>query len=107
MALDKKHAALERLQPDIAIVSECANGEILKRKAPEFSPSSQTWIGDNPNKGLGVFTFGSYVGDLSPIHDSNIPFIAPSSSKVPHRLICSLFWLAMQNQIRMQRVWDL
>ena len=29
-------------------------------KSPEFAPSDALWIGDNSNRGLGVFSFGQY-----------------------------------------------
>ena len=39
MVFDRKYQALERLRPDIAVIPECANPDILRRKAPLFKPS--------------------------------------------------------------------
>jgi len=56
----RKTAALTALAPDVAIVQECSDLAILARKAPAFAPTSAVWTGDNPHRGLGVFSFGSY-----------------------------------------------
>lgn len=50
--------ALLALCPDIAVISECATPEILlKRGARGISGVQALWMGQNPNKGLGVFAF--------------------------------------------------
>src|SRR5216684_4827436 len=54
----RKLESLATLAPDIAIVSECASLEILARKVPGLRPTSAVWVGSNPHKGLGVFSFG-------------------------------------------------
>ena len=77
MAFHKKYTQLLALRPDIAIIPECASPELLALRAPEFAPSSSIWIGRNRHKGLGVFTFGAFHGELSPIYENDIPFIAP------------------------------
>lgn len=77
MAFHRKFEHLLALKPDIAVISECANPEIILQKAPRFTPSSSTWIGDDHNKGLGVFTFGAFRGIISPIYRKDFPFIAP------------------------------
>jgi exodeoxyribonuclease III len=77
MALHKKYEHLLALQPDIAVISECANVELLSVGGPEFKPCSSVWIGDNTHKGLGVFTFGAFRGSLSSIYETDFPFIAP------------------------------
>jgi hypothetical protein len=66
-AVHRKLTALERLHPDIAIISECANESVLRTKAGSLmdSVSSMTWMGNDPNKGLAVLAFGSY--ELEPV----------------------------------------
>src|SRR6202022_3897400 len=53
---------LATLQPDIAVVSECANEAILRAKSGFMMAgvSSMTWVGDACNKGLAVLAFGDY-----------------------------------------------
>jgi endonuclease/exonuclease/phosphatase family protein len=78
MGFQRKYEHLLALRPDIAIIPECANLERLSENAPTFKPSSSIWIGENPRKGLGVFTFGAFGGFLSHCYeDGPYPFIAP------------------------------
>lgn len=83
MAFDRKLSRLLALEPDVAIISECAHTDILRRKTPNFRPSGQAWVGENPNKGLAVFTFGAY--SISSVSDlgSMFPYIAPMKIKGP------------------------
>jgi exodeoxyribonuclease-3 len=58
MALHAKHERLLSLRPDVAVVPECAEPDILRRKAPDFRFADCEWRGSGKDKGLGVFTFG-------------------------------------------------
>jgi endonuclease/exonuclease/phosphatase family protein len=77
MALQDKYERLLALTPDLAIVPECANVDLLRKKAPNFSATSSVWIGDNHNKGLGVFTFGSFTAKQSEIYKDHFPHVLP------------------------------
>ena len=77
MALHDKYEHLLALAPDIAIIPECANVDVMREKAPNFLPSSSIWFGDNPHKGLGVFTFGAYGVVQSDIYQNDFPHIGP------------------------------
>ncbi len=57
-ALHDKYERLLALEPDIAVVPECAEPDALRRLAPGFTFSDCEWGGTNPGKGLGVFAFG-------------------------------------------------
>jgi len=92
MAFHRKFERLLQLRPDIAVVPECADPNVLARKAPGFAPTTQTWIGDNPNKGLGVFTFGSYCGSLAPIYRPDFPYLAPVNISGPVQLNLIAVW---------------
>lgn len=59
-ALHQKCHVLEELKPDIAIIPECAAPNVLTSKAPDFKFNQCIWDGRNPNKGLGVFSFGDF-----------------------------------------------
>ena len=62
MALHRKADALLVLRPDIAVVCECARPEILARRGAAFLETcSSAWMGDNPQKGLGVFAFNGFT----------------------------------------------
>jgi exodeoxyribonuclease-3 len=57
MGLAHKYRQLLSLNPDLAIVPECAEPSVIRSKACEFMPTSSVWIGANIHKGLGVFSF--------------------------------------------------
>jgi hypothetical protein len=44
MEFHNKYESLLALGPDIAIVPECANIELLKNSSPDFKPTSTIWI---------------------------------------------------------------
>jgi exodeoxyribonuclease-3 len=73
----RKLAALHALAPDVAIIPECCSLEILSRKAPDLRPTSALWIGSNPNKGLGVFSFGQFRLARDDTYDPSIRFALP------------------------------
>ena len=77
MALHRKYDELLALEPDIAVIPECANSKLLEKNAPKFKPKSMVWVGDKPQKGLGVFTFKTFIAIEQPIHRGDIPYIAP------------------------------
>ena len=66
MALRLKFDRLRSLRPDVAVVQECADPDAVgKGWRPDCT--SYDWIGFNPDKGLGIFTFG----DLALTRHSN------------------------------------
>jgi exodeoxyribonuclease-3 len=77
MAFHRKYEKLLALQPDVAVIPECGSIDVLRRRAPNFQPTSAIWIGDNDLKGLGVFTFGSYRAERSNLYRDNCPYIVP------------------------------
>ena len=78
MALHRKAGALLALRPDIAIVSECARPDIMCRRAPiDWFEADPVWIGNNPNKGLGVFTFNGYTATQHDTFHHTLKYIAP------------------------------
>jgi endonuclease/exonuclease/phosphatase family metal-dependent hydrolase len=81
----KKLESLAALAPDVAIVSECARLEILASKAPRLQTTSALWVGANPQKGLGVFSFGPYhlVRDDG-AYDPSITFALPVRVEGPN-----------------------
>lgn len=56
MALHQKFERLCSLRPDVAVVQECADPDGPKGWRPDCA--AYDWIGFNPVKGLGIFTFG-------------------------------------------------
>ena len=78
MALHRKFDALLSLQPDIAIISECAEPDIfLEKLAMSHPPEKIIWIGSNPHKGLCVLAFNDYQISLCDEYDASLRFVAP------------------------------
>ena len=78
MALHRKFDAMLRLQPDIAVICECADPERLQALAgsQDFGADA-VWIGDNRNKGLAVFAFNGYAVRLAEPFYSTLRHVAP------------------------------
>jgi exodeoxyribonuclease-3 len=79
----RKLEALHALAPDVAIIPECCSLEILSRKAPGLVPTSALWIGNNPNKGLGVFSFGTHRLVRDEAYDPSISYALPVRVEAP------------------------
>ncbi len=91
--LHNKFEPLLALNPDIAVVSECAKPEILARKCelPRFS-APPVWTGGNQNKGLAVFFFSDAVGTLHSPFNRDLHGIIPVEVTAPWRLNLLAVW---------------
>lgn len=74
MAFRKKADYISELSPDILVVQECENLEKLKF---DIKPTSSFWYGENPNKGVGVFSFSNYHFEALDNHNLNFKNIIP------------------------------
>jgi exodeoxyribonuclease-3 len=92
MALHDKYKHLLALKPDVAIIPECANVDLIRKKAPDFVHSSSIWVGDNCHKGLGVFAFGAYKAELSAIYDGRFPHVSPIRIDGPTKFNLLAVW---------------
>lgn len=92
-AFHKKIDRLLALRPDVAVVSECAEPEVLARKCrlPEFA-APPIWHGSNPNWGLGVFFFNKAAGRCHDGIDSDLPGIIPVEVTAPRRFNLLAVW---------------
>jgi exodeoxyribonuclease-3 len=78
MAFDRKLPALLALEPDLAVISECAEPERLRARLARGALSGEpVWIGDNPHKGLAVFAFNGYRVELAESYRPSLRFVAP------------------------------
>ncbi len=78
MALHRKFAALRRLEPDIAVICECAAPARLRaRGGLDGLPGDPVWIGRNPNKGLAVFAFNGFSARLADPFHPTLRYVAP------------------------------
>lgn len=77
MAFRKKAQFILAEKPDILIVPECENPSKLQFLEGVPIPTSTIWFGDNPNKGLGVFSYSNYKFKLLQCHNPDFKNILP------------------------------
>jgi exodeoxyribonuclease-3 len=94
MALHRKVDALLRLQPDIAVICECAEAWRLRALISSLT-SDPVWIGHNRNKGLAVLTFNGYTARLADPFYQALRHIAPVHITGPVQ--CNLLAVWAQN----------
>jgi exodeoxyribonuclease III len=77
MAFRKKAAAILQHQPDIVVVQECEHPDKLKFTNGTPEPTDILWLGDNNNKGLGIFSYSNFKFKLHKNHTPQLKLIAP------------------------------
>jgi exodeoxyribonuclease III len=92
MALHRKFDAVLRLQPDIAIICECAEPKRLLASGINGLSSVPVWIGHHPNKGLGVFAFNGYTARLADPFYPTLRHVAPVSVTGPTEFNLLAVW---------------
>lgn len=96
MALHRKFDAMLRLQPDIAVVCECAEPKRLQELVGSVAFGlDAVWIGDNRNKGLAVFAFNGYAVRLAKPFHPTLRHVAPV--RVTGPVACNLLGVWAQN----------
>lgn len=76
-AFRKKNEKILSLNPDILIISECENEEKLKFGKLTPEPNDFFWYGDNPNKGIGIFSYSDYKFELLKEFNPKFRYIIP------------------------------
>lgn len=77
MAFRKKADFLLLQKPDIVVIPECEHPDKLQFGPNTPQPADVFWHGENPNKGLGVFSYGPYKFKLLDCHNPNFKNIVP------------------------------
>jgi exodeoxyribonuclease III len=77
MAFRKKAEFILTHQPDILIVPEAEHPQKLLFPEHTPKPTDMLWFGKNQNKGLGIFSYGSYRFKLRRNHNPNLQMIIP------------------------------
>ena len=78
MALHRKLEALRSLEPDVAVLSECARPDIVAERAGLASLGADSvWIGTNDHKGLAVLGFNGYRVALDERYKASHRYVAP------------------------------
>lgn len=94
MGLRDKFEQLLTLEPDIAVVQECADPARDVAAGRPLPCASFAWAGYNPNKGLGIFTFGAFQAQLHPSYTDAFALYLPAEISGPCRLNVLGVWVA-------------
>lgn len=94
MALHRKLAALRALEPDIAVLPECASpARLAERLDGGVLDCTSVWIGANRDKGLAVLAFNGYRARLADeLYRKSLRFIAPVRIEGPLRFNLLAVW---------------
>ena len=96
MALERKIDVLLALEPDIAVVCECAEpARLRQRSRSPWIEGRPVWIGRNPHKGLAVFAFNGYRARLARSYHPSLRYVAPVHIDGP--TTCNLLAVWAQN----------
>jgi exonuclease III len=76
-AYRKKAAVIAQSRPDIAVIQECEAPEKLLFQKNVPLPSSQLWVGDGTNKGIGIFSYTNLNLQLCAHHLPSIKYCIP------------------------------
>lgn len=92
MALRLKLDRLRALRPDVAVIQECAdpNGA----NGWHFDGAACDWIGFNPDKGLGIFTFGDWELARHASYSDKYALCLPVTVRGPHSFNLLGVWAA-------------
>lgn len=88
----RKAAALAALEPDIAVISECAQAHLLEARGLAVDRRRFLWVGTNANKGLAVLAFRGWHLSLDESWKPNLHHIAPVWLEGPARLALLAVW---------------
>lgn len=79
MAFRNKAEYILKEQPDILIVPECEHPDKLTFKSDLTKPKDLFWFGQNPNKGLAIFSYSDFKIKLLSIHNPEFKYVLPFS----------------------------
>ena len=86
MAFRKKAPAILALKPDLLIIQECEEPARLTFDRGVRKPSGLLWFGTNPNKGLGVFSYGKYKLETLVHHEPAFRMVVPIAVTSPSNI---------------------
>lgn len=86
--LHRKADSVLGLSPDLAIIPEAARqARTLTTKA-----SGSLWIGEEKNKGLGIYSFGEFRIELHSCYDKRLQWVAPIVVTGPAHFLLLATW---------------
>jgi len=101
MAFRKKWKSILKFNPDILIIQECENESKYKNSQIIPNYNEFIWIGENLNKGVGIFSFNHYHIEISKNHNIDFKYILPLKVTGEVELNLYAIW-AMPNKKKRQ-----
>lgn len=78
MAFRRKVECILHESTDVLVIQECECVEKLCLDKWKIQPTAHYWYGNNPNKGIAIFTFNGFKIDLQYLeHNESFEFIIP------------------------------
>ncbi len=77
MAFRKKAAKVLEFSPDLAIIPECESPAKLTFLDLSVAPKDKIWIGENPSKGLGIFSYSDLKLKVHESYDPRFRYVVP------------------------------
>ena len=77
MQFRNKYKYIKHLNYDIGVISECESLDKILKASSDIDYKYAIWIGDNPNKGLGIFSFSDINLKLAQWYCSDFKYIVP------------------------------
>lgn len=110
MAFRKKISYISQIKPDILIIQECENLELLQLNGFPCPKENVLWFGSNKPKGIGIFSFTNYKFKLHEKYTEAFKYVIPISVSGPHNFILFAIW-AMNDKVNRQnryigQVWN-
>jgi exodeoxyribonuclease III len=81
MAFRRKANIILAYKPDVLVIQECEHPSKINFTQHSQQPTTIIWVGDNNNKGLGIFLYNGFTGTLHKNYTNNIKYVAPISIK--------------------------
>ena len=92
MAFRNKAEFILKHKPDIVVVPECEHPDKFKFARKKLQPKDAIWYGDNPNKGLGIFSYSDFRFKLIDTHNADLKLILPIAVTGPIDLTIFAVW---------------
>ena len=77
MAFRKKADTILTYKPDILVIPECESPDKLKFNPGTPVPNDVLWFGSNPNKGLGIFSYGQLKFKVLDVYNPEFKMVIP------------------------------
>ncbi len=92
MAFRKKTSQILKINPNLLLLQECEHPQ----KIEDLASTSNVWVGNNKNKGIGIFGFHNLKVELHSNYSSNYRYIVPIIIPGYKKIVIFIVW-AMNN----------